>query len=757
LHIKMDDDKRALNGENNEPEAREQSRREIADLRAQINELKESEACHDRIVREMRAGERIVNMLDGIAKPICILDDASRFIYANSAIERLFKISHAEITGKVLWEVYPKSKNTLFHNLYQKAAADRMPASFRERHRLSGKWFEVFLYPVRGGMAVLFHDVTRSRQMDELFQLALSMLHTLKENIFLVRDDGRLFHVNDETRDSLGYSNDEIIRMSVFDLVPPACAGGWHDILDRIRQHGSMTFESRLRTRAGREFPVEVYANYLELYNRAYYAISARDITDRKHAERTRAFLASIVQSSDDAIIGLNKHGRISSWNKGAEKVYGYSSGDVIGHMATMLAPPDRQIEILDVIGRINEGEHTMNYETIRQRKDGRVIDVSLTISPIMDTSGAIIGSSAISRDITWRKKGEKNLEKYGLFSENTRDIVLFVRRDGQILEANEAAVKAYGYSYEELLSLNIYKLRASDPGHYVDKQMEIAYNDGILFDAMHRRKDGSDFPVEVSSGGKIIDGQKVLLSVVRDITERKQAEEALQVAKAQAELYVDLMGHDINNMNQIGIGFLELALDTLDLNKGQRELLEKPLKMLHKSSRLIENVRKLQRAREGNVPVSIVSLGEFLENLIRHFDSPTGRHIDINLVQGTECRVIANDLLEDVFNNLIGNAVRHNEGDLAIDIVVDKPAGEENGFCVVAISDNGHGIPDHQKPILFSRAQKEKYQSIGSGLGLHLVKTLVKSYGGDIRVEDRVPGDYGKGAKFVVTLPAVK
>ncbi|HEY3273546.1 MAG TPA: PAS domain S-box protein, partial [Methanocella sp.] len=433
----MDDDKRAFNGENNEPEARKQSRREIEDLRAQIAAFEESRAGHDRIVREKRAGERLVDMLDGIAEPIFVLDDASQFIYTNSAIERLFKIGHAEITGKVLWDVYPKSKGTLFHNLYQKAVADRIPVRFREKHRLSGKWFEVFLYPVQGGMAVLFHDVTRSRQMDERFQLALSMLHTLKENIFLVRDDGRLFHVNDETRDSLGYSNDEIIRMSIFDLVPPACAGGWHDILDRIRQHGSMTFESRLRTRDGREFPVEVCANYLELYNRAYYAISARDITDRKRAERTRAFLASIVQSSDDAIIGLNKHGQITSWNKGAEKIYGYGSGDVIGHMATMLAPPDRQIEIMGVIGKINAGEHTMNYEAIHRRKDGLIIDVSLTISPILDASDTIIGSSVISRDITWRKREEKILEKYGLFSENARDIVLFVRRDGQILEAN--------------------------------------------------------------------------------------------------------------------------------------------------------------------------------------------------------------------------------------------------------------------------------------------------------------------------------
>jgi signal transduction histidine kinase len=207
--------------------------------------------------------------------------------------------------------------------------------------------------------------------------------------------------------------------------------------------------------------------------------------------------------------------------------------------------------------------------------------------------------------------------------------------------------------------------------------------------------------------------------------------------------------------MNQIGIGYLELAMDAITLGEEQRELLEKPLQTLQNSSRLIENVRKLQRAREGNIPVSVVCLGESLEQTVKRFNPPSDRHIQINLDHGAKCRVIANDLLDDVFRNLIGNAVRHNEGDLAIDISVGKTTEEDKGFCVVSISDNGRGIPDLQKDKLFSRSKKEQYRASGSGLGLHLVKTLVESYGGSIRVEDRVPGDHTKGAKFVVMIPS--
>ena len=229
-------------------------------------------------------------MLDGVTEAVLVLDDESRVVYANSAAARLFAKEPGTIEGRNLWDLYPKSHDTMFYNSYEKARKSRSTGKFQELHRRLGKWFDVYLFPVPGGMTVVFNDITVSRQLEELPRLALTLLHNLKDNVFLMRADGRLFHVNTETQDSLGYTSDELHKMSIFDVVPPSYAKEWHDILDRIRQHGSMTFESWLRARDGREFPVEVYANFIELYGHSYYTVSARDITERKQAELTRAF-----------------------------------------------------------------------------------------------------------------------------------------------------------------------------------------------------------------------------------------------------------------------------------------------------------------------------------------------------------------------------------------------------------------------------------------------------------------------------------
>src|SRR5829696_3041031 len=133
-----------------------------------------------------------------------------------------------------------------------------------------------------------------------------------------------------------------------------------------------------------------------------------RDITERKQAEEVRARLAAIVESSEDAIIGKTLEGTITNWNRGAENIYGYSAQEVLGKPITILAPPDRPNEIPKIHERLRRGEAIKHYETVRVTKDGRLLDISLTISPIRDSSGKIVGASTIARDITERKRAEE-------------------------------------------------------------------------------------------------------------------------------------------------------------------------------------------------------------------------------------------------------------------------------------------------------------------------------------------------------------
>jgi signal transduction histidine kinase len=244
--------------------------------------------------------------------------------------------------------------------------------------------------------------------------------------------------------------------------------------------------------------------------------------------------------------------------------------------------------------------------------------------------------------------------------------------------------------------------------------------------------------------------------AVFDNITERKRAEEKLKAAKQQAELYLDLMGHDINNMHQIALGYLELARD-MQAGEGQAMLLDKPVEVLQRSAQLIQNVKKLQKLHDGVFKTGLVDLCKELSDVRREFGSFPNKPVTLNFNGYEHCFVQANDLLRDVFANLVSNAIKHT-GDQS-DIVVDLDVVTDNGsrYCRVMVEDDGPGIPDGFKTTIFNRTLKGTNTSKGMGLGLYLVKSLVDSYGGMVRVEDRVFGDHTKGSRFVVILPAVE
>jgi len=254
---------------------------------------------------------------------------------------------------------------------------------------------------------------------------------------------------------------------------------------------------------------------------------SLRYAIERKRTEEARTLLAAIVESSDDAIISKTLGGIITSWNRGAEIMYGFTAQEAVGQLISLIIPPKALDEVPHLMERIRRGEHVLHCETARRRKNGEDIIVSLSISPLRNKGGVIIGASTIARDITQRKQAEDILLRYELLASYSRDIILFMRlADGRILEANAAATKAYGYSRAEMLNLTVFDLRAPHTKKLTPEQMAEADGKGALFQTVHRRRDGSTFPVEVSSRGATIGGSRTLVSVVRDITARCRIEE---------------------------------------------------------------------------------------------------------------------------------------------------------------------------------------------------------------------------------------
>jgi PAS domain S-box-containing protein len=279
------------------------------------------------------------------------------------------------------------------------------------------------------------------------------------------------------------------------------------------------------------------------------YALIRRGVLriERSEAEAclSEAHYRQLVESANSIIMRRDVEGRITFVNDFALRFFGYEKDEILGrHVVGTIVPEvdsfGRNLrEMIDDIGR--HPERYANNENENMRKDGKRVWTAWTNKPIRNNRGEIAEILCIGNDISERKRAQEVLHRYELLAGHSRDIILFMRRDdGRIVEANLAAENAYGYSRDELLRLTVHDLRAVETRGATAEQMEQADARGILFETVHRRRDGSTFPVEVSSRGGTIGGERMLISVVRDITARKAAEEELRAHEERLRLAME-------------------------------------------------------------------------------------------------------------------------------------------------------------------------------------------------------------------------
>jgi len=215
-------------------------------------------------------------------------------------------------------------------------------------------------------------------------------------------DTGRITDVNPFLTQLLGYSRAEMLGKTVGELSPFRDVVSNQSMLERLQKDGYVRYEDLpLKTKDRRHIAVEFVSNVYEAGDQKVIQCNVRDITRRKQAEATSSLLAAIVESSDDAIYAKDLNNLITSWNQGAEKIFGYTAGEMIGTSILRLIPADRQEEEHEILEKIQLGENLTQIETLRQTKDGRIIDVSVTASPIKDAGGKVIGVSKVLHDIS--------------------------------------------------------------------------------------------------------------------------------------------------------------------------------------------------------------------------------------------------------------------------------------------------------------------------------------------------------------------
>jgi PAS domain S-box-containing protein len=263
--------------------------------------------------------------------------------------------------------------------------------------------------------------------------------------------------------------------------------------------------------------------------------------------QHLRALLAAIVESSDDAIIAKDLQGIVTCWNASAERMFGYTSDEMIGQAITMIIPADRIAEEQMILAYIANGERVDHFETVRQRKDGVLIDVSVTISPIENRDGQIIGASKVVRDISTRKHAEQALRQSEArfakaFRANPAALVIFRLADGCFLDANETYQQLLGYRYEELIGHNARDLQVfPDSAARAEMLRRLSTQDGVRdYEILVRTKSGDCRTILLSSEAMDFGGEACVIAIGIDITDRKQAEQSLQRSANRLRVLAD-------------------------------------------------------------------------------------------------------------------------------------------------------------------------------------------------------------------------
>jgi len=602
------------------------------------------------------------------------------------------------------------------------------------------------------------------------------LMETMPAAVF-INQGNKYLYVNPAAERITGYSKAELLTMDFWEWVSPA-----HQEIMRdrglARQRGEKVesrYEVKYRTKEGREGWADFAGGLIEYGGKPAVIAVAFDITERKKAEKELKKSQYILSKAQEiAHIGnwaWNLKTDKMNWSDEGFRIFGLSPGELEPTLEWFLSRvhPDDRDTVHKFMSEVRDEHKLGNIDYRIIKPDGSVRYMNSVADKIAPgAEGHPTWVYGINQDVTARKQAEKALIKSRAILSRAQEIAhignwaMDVKNNS--IQWSDELFKIFSLKPGELQPTYswLFTRIFPDDRELFTQSVDAAVNENKLFNIDFRiiRPDGSLHYLNIVADRIKKDKAgrpEWIYGIIQDITRRKLIETKLRDAQSQAELYVDLMGHDINNMNMVALGFLEMADDKLKsegiLSIGDEHMIQKPIDNIKNSSMLIDNVRKLQRERSGEFKIKGIDILEVLSSVKNQYMNVPGRDIKININGKCQCTVFANDLLRDVFTNLVGNSIKHSSGPLTINIDMDCIDEAGANLCRVAVEDNGPGIPDAMKVLIFDRSHNAK-KLRGKGLGLYIVSTLVADFRGKVCVEDRVPGDHTKGARFVVMLP---
>jgi len=370
-----------------------------------------------------------------------------------------------------------------------------------------------------------------------------NLLEAVPDALVGMDQEGVIRFVNHQTESLFGYDRDHLVGQPIQTLVPEYL---WEVYSEHREEYfadprsRSMGLDLELigRQGDGTQFPVNITLSHIDTGDVLLRISAALEVTKRKQALENAQRMTAIVENSNDAIIGMTLNGMVTSWNAAAEKLYGHSSEEIIGKSIALLSPEDRTGEIISALAKIKAGQPVERLETIRIRKDGTAFPVSVSVSPIPQEDGAVVGAASIPREVIEPRQAFEVAQRIAAIVEGSDDAIYGGTLDGIVTSWNPAAERMYGYPSQEIIGKSFDLLVPEDRMNEIRAILAriIAGKTVERLETIRARKNGMTFPVSLTISA-IRDANFAIIGasmIGRDMTEQKEASEASEASRTR-------------------------------------------------------------------------------------------------------------------------------------------------------------------------------------------------------------------------------
>ncbi|WP_142785915.1 PAS domain-containing sensor histidine kinase [Changchengzhania lutea] len=610
------------------------------------------------------------------------------------------------------------------------------------------------------------------------------LLETVSDGVIIVDNHQKIMEVNTSAEYIFGYAKSDLIDKDLNLLLPSNYHKSHSGYFEKFTQRGKRrkmgeTTDIFALKKDGTIFPIEVELNPFTIYNQTYVMALVKDVSEKKEIEKNLMLHSKALQSANNGIIitdALKHDNPVIYFNSAFQKLTGYSEKEILNHNCRFLQDKDRDQKPLKKLREAIKNGESCQATLRNYKKDGTMFWNDLFIFPITNTQGTVTNFIGIQNDVTLRKKAEAEQHHLAtIFDESLNEIYVFDAKTLKFINVNFGAQKNIGYTLEELKEMTPLDITTIDSKIEFIKTIEVLLKknvEKIEFETVHRRKDGTIYPVDVHLQLSNLGEKNVFVAIILDITERKnyttkleykveertqQLQIALSKEKELNELktnFLSLVSHEFKTPLS-GILTSSLLLSKYQLTEDQQKR-DKHIKIITDKVHFLNNilndflsVEKLERGKV-NYRFSHFKLSKVVNEVVYDANMLLKEGQQIKYPENIDDLSLYQDekIIQLIFFNLIHNAIKYSsEG-----TVISLNLKQDQNFTTFAIKDEGIGIPEKDQKNIFERYFRAEnvINTQGTGIGLNIAKNHLENLGGSISFASKEH----VGSTFTVTFP---